>query len=597
MTKNWILRGEKIMSIKKLFTLLAVAVISFTVFLPQLAQAYTEVGDKDNASLTIHKFEQVDGTTGGVDGTGNAGQDVPTNAKPLPGVTYKVTQTDSFDPVSNKWTAVTGATPFEVTTEDDGSVTKEGMDLGRYTVQEIDGPEHVVLNTQIFSVDVPMTSADGTTLNYNVHIYPKNETIKGSVELTKKGENGEALKGAEFALYKGTPNTGEKIGGTYTTDADGKFVVGGLDFGDHYFVETKAPAGHTLNNAPIEFKVTETGSVDADGNVQGAVVTTSKVNYIIPEITKDANGNQNESINRDEEIKYNLSLTLPADITKYEEFVVTDILDERLELITDGTITGGWTVNGIDADLLTFKKDGQTLTWTINDFSKLNDVKTFKITFTAKIKADAELGENETGIENVGQLDFDNNYGSHTKPKPGDPTEPIDPPTTPPVTVIPTDGDMNILKVDAADNTVLLPGAVFDLKNADGTDIKIPEGSLIKVNGEVVTTLNGLVTGANGELNITGLPTGDYQLIETKAPTYTDGDGKEQSYRLLTSPVDITIKGDESDDKQILVENSKSGWELPATGGMGTILFTVVGLALMAMAAFFLTRRKKEIEA
>ncbi len=29
---------------------------------------------------------------------------------------------------------------------------------------------------------------------------------------------------------------------------------------------------------------------------------------------------------------------------------------------------------------------------------------------------------------------------------------------------------------------------------------------------------------------------------------------------------------------ELQVENNKSGWIIPATGGMGTILFTVVGL-------------------
>ena len=594
--KNWILRGEKIMSIKKLFTLLAVAVISFTIFLPQLAQAYTEVGDKNNASLTIHKFERPGAIDEDKTGTGDAGQTVPEGAKALQGVVFEITQTHSFDPVTNKWTEKAG-TAIERTTDAKGEILETGLELGRYTVQEIDGPEHVVLNKEIFSVDIPMTSADGTRLNYNVHIYPKNETIKGSVELTKTGENKEALEGAEFALYKGTPNTGEKIGGTYTTDADGKFVVGGLDFGDHYFVETKAPEGHTLNNAPIEFKVTETGSVDADGNVQGAVVETSKVNYIIPEITKDANGKQDEAVNRDEEIKYNLTLTLPADITKYEEFVVTDILDERLEFIKDGTITGGWSVEGIDASLLTFDDGGQKLTWTINDFTKLHDVKTFKITFTAKIKADAELGENETGIENVGQLDFDNGFGSHTKPKDDEEVPPITPPVTPPVTVKPTDGGMEVIKVDAANNDIKLEGAVFDLQDENGKDVVIPAGSVIKVNGAAVTSLKDLKTGEDGTFVITGLPTGNYKLVETKAPTYKDAEGKLHSYRLLVGPVDVEIKDDQTNNTEVIVENSKSGWELPTTGGMGTILFTVVGLALMAMAAFFLTRRKKEVEA
>ncbi|MGQ0515262.1 LPXTG cell wall anchor domain-containing protein, partial [Bacillus sp. D-CC] len=43
---------------------------------------------------------------------------------------------------------------------------------------------------------------------------------------------------------------------------------------------------------------------------------------------------------------------------------------------------------------------------------------------------------------------------------------------------------------------------------------------------------------------------------------------------------------------ELQVENNKSGWIIPATGGMGTILFTVVGLMLMAVATFIFFRKK-----
>ena len=43
---------------------------------------------------------------------------------------------------------------------------------------------------------------------------------------------------------------------------------------------------------------------------------------------------------------------------------------------------------------------------------------------------------------------------------------------------------------------------------------------------------------------------------------------------------------------ELQVENNKSGWIIPATGGMGTIIFTVVGLLLMVTAAFIFFRKK-----
>src|SRR5699024_478896 len=118
-------------------------------------------------------------------------------------------------------------------------------------------------------------------------------------------------------------------------------------------------------------------------------------------------------------------------------------------------------------------------------------------------------------------------------------------------------------------------------------------GTVITVGGEVHDgLLENLVTNADGEILIEGLTPGTYYLHETKAPTYTDEEGNEQSYRLLTKPIEIEVVNS-SENKEVTVENSKSGWELPTTGGIGTILFTVIGLALMTTAYLLYVRRRR----
>lgn len=71
---------------KKILSVLLVVFLTFSAWSSVLVKAASPT----KGSLTIHKYEQEkDGTTG-VEGDGSANQEVPTNAKPLKGVTFEV---------------------------------------------------------------------------------------------------------------------------------------------------------------------------------------------------------------------------------------------------------------------------------------------------------------------------------------------------------------------------------------------------------------------------------------------------------------------------------------------------------------------------
>lgn len=128
-------------------------------------------------------------------------------------------------------------------------------------------------------------------------------------------------------------------------------------------------------------------------------------------------------------------------------------------------------------------------------------------------------------------------------------------------------GSIKIVKVDE-NGTPISTGAEFEILDSEGNLIREAE-----------------LTDESGELTFDDLPFGDYQLVETKAPTYTNEAGEEKTYRLLTKPIDFTV--DSVDEvKEIEVKNSKSGWELPGTGGNGHILFTITGILFMLAALF-----------
>ena len=233
------------------------------------------------------------------------------------------------------------------------------------------------------------------------------------------------------------------------------------------------------------------------------------------------------------------------------------------------------------------------MTWTVNPDTASGDTlglltslkgKTeFTITFTSKIKPDTI----KDVIPNHATLEFDNNRGDTRKLE------------TSVVTVGATEGGFEILKVDKANNDIVLAGADFKLTTDEaGEKVVKTQGTSIKVNGHPSTDPEGelikLTTGSNGRIYVTGLNTGTYYLHETKAPIYSEN-GVTKSYRMLTKPVKVVVNNDPN-TKEIKVENSKSGWNLPTTGGIGTLLFTLVGLALMGIAVIAYMRRRKNTQ-
>lgn len=132
--------------------------------------------------------------------------------------------------------------------------------------------------------------------------------------------------------------------------------------------------------------------------------------------------------------------------------------------------------------------------------------------------------------------------------------------------------------------------------------------------GDSTITLNHLNFGGHlGDVSIFGLSEGVYKIVETKAP---DG------YVLPTAPfvIEITdtiddlgvvgtlgITGSHDSTGSIVNTNgisesiltvwaeitNKPGSTLPETGGMGTTIFTVLGIVMMVGAAAFFTSRKR----
>ncbi|HFI0160995.1 TPA: isopeptide-forming domain-containing fimbrial protein [Streptococcus suis] len=98
------------------------------------------------------------------------------------------------------------------------------------------------------------------------------------------------------------------------------------------------------------------------------------------------------------------------------------------------------------------------------------------------------------------------------------------------------------------------------------------------------------VSSTDGHFEVKGLNAGTYQLVETKAP---DG------YALLTSPIEFQVGlGTWTDNSETAIDghtrvNNKKV-TIPQTGGIGTLVFTVVGLSVMVFAFIAMKKRQSE---
>lgn len=161
--------------------------------------------------------------------------------------------------------------------------------------------------------------------------------------------------------------------------------------------------------------------------------------------------------------------------------------------------------------------------------------------------------------------------------------------------------DLTIKKYAENENGVLLGGAEFKLyKEGDKANpinlIDLQNGNYRVAKKGELNTVDTVVTPSadpqKGIITIKGLDQGNYILEETKAP---DG------YNKLKDDIKVTIKATSNDKGEtVTVEGSKqnvvnkAGTLLPGTGGMGTLLFTLVGVAGVAAILYSFAASKKK---
>ena len=164
---------------------------------------------------------------------------------------------------------------------------------------------------------------------------------------------------------------------------------------------------------------------------------------------------------------------------------------------------------------------------------------------------------------------------------------------------------ININKYDTTNTGKKLDGAKFELyykiessedsliyyDSKQNCNSEIPGLLDVDKNSEFIKIEEPIITANGGMYNVKGLDTGVYYLKEIAPPN---------GYTILDRAVRIEITDDMKNGENTIyiatadIPNSR-GFQLPETGGTGTVIFTVVGVSLMCVAvlAFFILRKKE----
>lgn len=436
----------------------------------------------------------------------------------------------------------------------------------------------------------------------------------------------------------------------FVTNDAGKITVNDLKPGTYRFTEIGYEEGkdnkYIINeNDQYVFVVDQSGTTATipenaehkdDYTINGDTV--SVYNYV-PDVDKkvEKNGKWQEAADYSvgDSINYKIDVTIPENIERLKTFTVTDTPTGLTDKVDTVVVKDGETA--IANEVYKVEKNGNGfIVKFVPSAMAAYKGKTLTITYTAVLNKDAVT--TIMGNCNTVKLDYSKNVKQNGDEKP-DTDE--DKKTVQDEAVVYT-FKIHIDKIADDKAGTRLEGVEFDLyKQVEHgakdtiTDAKAKELGLdetkgwVRVNNDVDANGNhvALKTDSKGVLEVKGLENGTYKLVETKA---------KDGYNLLKAPVDVslniaykttwtetnhyangvwvkrdvTVKNEKFDSKEATNGGTqdgkdgdgvisttiinRKGFNLPTTGGFGTLLFSGIGVLLVVAGVGVLLSLKKK---
>lgn len=420
---------------------------------------------------------------------------------------------------------------------------------------------------------------DTTTGKYKSSI----TAIQDELNKVEGADNKNVLKACDAAAVS-TPVTTKTFSASDVT----------LDFsttepGVYYFKWTGTPAGvdsNIISNSVISLPYYKEGKEGKDSNWVNSYTGTisAKVDDSTPTISKKIENSDIDDSNTTAAIGSDVTFTLTADTVgtsteKAKKYKLTDTMSEGLtykevkEVKVDKNV--------VSTDDYKVTQNGQTVdiefasSYLSNGDSAFYKADKVYVTYVATVNTAALIsiaGELKPNTNHV-DLHYTNN--------------------------------MDVTS-DITGNTVNVYTFTLNVGKVDGNTKAPLAGATFKLTSDTDTTGTTLTTGEDGSVTFTGLKAGKYYVEETVAPEGYNINSKKFEITISTQGIvtgdnvtgdnvttDIPATDNVKDNKLVVSDFPLS---VPQTGGAGTVMFTVGGIALIACAGvlFFVVMRKKK---
>ena len=429
-------------------------------------------------------------------------------------------------------------------TDATGHTSASDMEQGLYLIVETRVPENVTSTCNPFFVSLPMTTVDGAAWNYDVTVYPKNQTGNPTLDKT---------------VREAKDSTGKNTGSL-------------TDITDGYAHTATASVGDTVDYQIISTLPTITSKASS----------LSEYTYV-DTMSKGIRYNKNDVV-----IEFFKDAGCADKITTWDEssgkFAVAydDAANTMTIRMTD---TGLAEIN-------------EAATVYIDSVKRGYSDCTMRITYAATLTADAKMGDtdNPNEVELIWRR-TNNTYFDTLKDCCHVYTYGID------VLKQFSDGKGNIQNVK------------FNLYN-DTDDVYIvaeQKDGVYYAKGIAAKKADAttFVPNSSGHIIVKGLEDDTYSLVEVATDkgyillkdaielvikTSENGQCEKCGAKLLTASATVNGKDATMTDGNAIVPLTvinNPGFDLPRTGGYGTWMFTIGGVALLGAATFIVIRSRK----